>query len=84
MKMIKVEELHKEANGNSYTRNTYTVGRYEVCIDDAAYADGRTRRSISVTEPYESGAISRRSTTTRMCSARKPRTSPSRPLPMVR
>lgn len=55
MKMIKVEELHKEANGNSYTRNTYTVGRYEVCIDDAAYADGRTRRSISVTEPYESG-----------------------------
>lgn len=45
MKMIKVEELHKEANGNSYTRNTYTVGRYEVCIDDAAYADGRTRRS---------------------------------------
>ena len=27
MKMIKVEELHKEANGNSYTRNTYTVGR---------------------------------------------------------
>lgn len=55
MKMIKVEELHKEANGNSYTRNTYTVGRYEVCIDDAAYVDGRTRRSISVTEPYESG-----------------------------
>lgn len=55
MKMIKVEELHKEANGNSYTRNTYTVGRYEACIDDAAYADGRTRRSISVTEPYESG-----------------------------
>ena len=40
MKMIKVEELHKEANGNSYTRSTYMVGRYEVCIDDAAYADG--------------------------------------------
>lgn len=55
MKMIKVEELHKEANGNSYTRNTYTVGRYEVCVDDAVYADGRTRHSISVTEPYESG-----------------------------
>lgn len=55
MKMIKVEELHKEANGNSYARSTYMVGRYEVCIDDAAYADGRTRRSISVTEPYESG-----------------------------
>lgn len=55
MKMIKVEELHKEANGNSYTCSTYMVGRYEVCIDDAAYADGRTRRSISVTEPYESG-----------------------------
>ena len=45
MKMIKIEELHKEANGNSYTRSTYMVGRYEVC----------TRRSISVTEPYESG-----------------------------
>lgn len=55
MKMIKVEELHKEVNGNSYTRSTYMVGRYEVCIDDVAYADGRTRRSISVTEPYESG-----------------------------
>ena len=23
MKMIKVEELHKEANGNNYTSNTY-------------------------------------------------------------
>ena len=55
MKMIRVEELHKEVNGNSYTRSTYMVGRYEVCIDDTAYADGRTRRSISVTEPYESG-----------------------------
>ena len=55
MKMIKVEELHKEANGNNYTSNTYTVGRYEVCVYDAAYADGRTRHSISVTEPYESG-----------------------------
>lgn len=54
MKMIKVEELHKEVNGNSYTRNTYMVGRYEVCIDDATYADGRTRRSISVDEPYGS------------------------------
>ena len=42
MKMIKVEELHKEVNGNSYTRSTYMVGRYEVCIDDAAYADGRS------------------------------------------
>lgn len=55
MKMIKVEELHKEANGNNYTSNTYTVGRYEVCVYDATYADGRTRHSISVTEPYESG-----------------------------
>lgn len=55
MKMIKVEELHKENNGTSYTRNTYMVGRYEVCVDDAVYSDGRTRRSISVTEPYEDG-----------------------------
>lgn len=55
MKMIKVEELHKEDNGNSYTRNTYAVGRYEVYVYDAVYADGRTRHSISVTEPHESG-----------------------------
>ena len=42
MKMNLVEELHKETEDNSYTRSTYMVGRYEVCIDDAAYADGRT------------------------------------------
>ena len=84
MKMIKVEELHKEANGNSYTRNTYTVGRYEVCIDDAAYADVALAAPSPSPSRMRAAAISRRSTTTRTCSAKKPRTSPSRPLPMVR
>ena len=55
MKMIKDAEERYEENGNRYTRISYTVGRYEVCVDDAVYADGRTRHSISVTEPYESG-----------------------------
>ena len=82
MNMNLVEELHKETEDNSYTRSTYMVGRYEVCIDDAAYADGRTRRSISVTEPYESGCYLPKIYYNE--DVRKPRTSPSRPLPMVR
>lgn len=38
MKMIKVEELHKEANGNSYTRSTYDylITALKLWSDEAA------------------------------------------------
>lgn len=58
MKMIKDAEERYEENCNRYTRISYTVGHYDVYVDDSVYADGSTRRSISavaISNPYEDG-----------------------------
>lgn len=52
MKLMFVEKMEKIVDGTRYVRATYTIGAYTVTVDDSFYSDGKSRRSIDVTEPW--------------------------------
>ncbi len=54
MKLVFIKHQEADRDEKHYARDTYSIGKYDVFVDDTTYEDTRkTYRSISVVRPFD-------------------------------